>query len=59
MSGLLTTMGRETACELAKERDSLATEGTLSLQMTSILQSEGAYSELRAALTAIGKRLET
>ena len=55
MSGFLATMKKETAGELAKERDALATEGTLSLQMTNILQSEGAHDALRAALTAIGK----
>ncbi len=58
MSGFLATMEKGTAGQLATERDALATEGTLSLQMTDILQSEGAHEALRAALTAIGKRLE-
>lgn len=59
MSGFLATMHKGQAGQLAKERDALATEGTLSLQMTDTLQSEGAHDSLRAALTAIGKRLET
>ncbi len=59
VSGFLTSMHKEHAGQLAAERDALATEGTLSLQMTDILQSEGAHDALRAALSAIGKRLET
>ncbi len=59
VSGFLTSMDKGQAGQLAAERDALATEGTLSLQMTDILQSEGAHDALRAALTAIGKRLET
>ena len=41
------------------ERDALATDGTLSLQMTRTLQAGKAHAALRDALTAIGKRLET
>lgn len=59
VSGFLSTMTKGTAGQLAQERDALATKGTLSLQMTDTLQSEGAHEALRAALTAIGKRLET
>ncbi|WP_299944078.1 NAD(P)-binding domain-containing protein [uncultured Ruegeria sp.] len=59
MSGFLATMHKGQAGQLAAERDALATDGTLSLQMTDTLQSEGAHDALRAALTAIGKRLET
>ncbi|KIC41506.1 pyrroline-5-carboxylate reductase [Ruegeria sp. ANG-R] len=58
MSGFLATMPKGQAGELAKERDALATEGTLSLQMTDTLQSEGAHDALRTALTVISKRLE-
>ncbi len=59
MSGFLATMQKGHSGQLAAERDALATEGTLSLQMTDTLQSEGAHDALRSALTAIGKRLET
>ncbi|MEX0307092.1 MAG: NAD(P)-binding domain-containing protein [Ruegeria sp.] len=59
MSGFLASMNKGQAGKLATERDALATEGTLSLQMTDTLQSEGAHDALRTALTAIGKRLET
>ncbi|SDW70848.1 pyrroline-5-carboxylate reductase [Ruegeria halocynthiae] len=58
MSGFLATIEKNKTGQLAKERDALATEGTLSLQMTDTLQSEGAHDALRTALTAIGKRLE-
>lgn len=54
MSGFLTTM----AGTLAEERDALATEGTLSLQMTDGLRAGGAHDALQASLTAIGQRLE-
>lgn len=43
---------------LAEERDALATEGTLSLQMTDGLRAGGAHEALEATLTAIGARLE-
>ena len=56
---LLATMGKETAGELATAREALATEKTLSLQMTNVLQSEDARCALHTAPTAIGKRLET
>ncbi|UWR02052.1 NAD(P)-binding domain-containing protein [Ruegeria conchae] len=59
MSGFLEATQKGQAGQLATERDALATEGTLSLQMTDTLQSEGAHDALRSALTAIGKRLET
>ena len=44
---------------LAIERDALATDGTLSLQMTDALRNGGAHDTLTAALTAIGDRLRT
>ncbi len=59
MSGFLATMEKGTAGRLAQERDALATEGTLSLQMTNTLKDEGAHDALRSALRAIGKRLES
>ncbi|KIC46855.1 pyrroline-5-carboxylate reductase [Ruegeria sp. ANG-S4] len=58
ISGFLAAMDKGDAGRLATERDALATDGTLSLQMTETLQTEGAHDVLRAALTAIGKRLE-
>lgn len=42
---------------LVAERDALATDGTLSLQMTTALQDAGAHDALREALAAIGERL--
>ncbi|WP_209504780.1 MULTISPECIES: NAD(P)-binding domain-containing protein [unclassified Ruegeria] len=58
MAGFLAAMEKGTAGRLAQERDALATEGTLSLQMTGTLIEQGAHEALRAALGAIGKRLE-
>ncbi|EEE37676.1 putative pyrroline-5-carboxylate reductase [Rhodobacteraceae bacterium KLH11] len=58
MSGFLSAMDKS-AGQLAEERDALATEGTLSLQMTQSLHSGRAHEALGATLTAIGKRLET
>ncbi len=59
ISGFLSTMEKGDAGRLAQERDALATEGTLSLQMTEALKSASAHGALRDALAAIGKRLET
>jgi pyrroline-5-carboxylate reductase len=59
MAGFLATMNKGQAGRLATERDALATDGTLSLQMTQALQTDKAHEALRDALTAIGKRLET
>lgn len=58
MSGFLAAMEKGGAGRLAEERDALATEGTLSLQMTQTLQRGGAHDALNDALTSIGKRLE-
>ncbi|MDA7428160.1 NAD(P)-binding domain-containing protein [Primorskyibacter aestuariivivens] len=43
---------------LAEERDALATDGTLSLQMTDGLRTGGAHEALTTTLAAIGARLE-
>lgn len=43
---------------LAEARDALATQGTLSLQMTDGLRAGGAHEVLQSTLDAIGKRLE-
>ncbi|WP_171209977.1 MULTISPECIES: NAD(P)-binding domain-containing protein [unclassified Ruegeria] len=59
MAGFLANMDKGAAGRLARERDDLATDGTLSLQMTETLRSHGAHEALRVALDAIGKRLET
>ncbi|WP_170783812.1 NAD(P)-binding domain-containing protein [Ruegeria lacuscaerulensis] len=59
MAGFLASMEKGQAGRLAAERDALATDGTLSLQMTRTLQAGKAHAALRDALTAIGKRLET
>ncbi|SEJ64988.1 pyrroline-5-carboxylate reductase [Cribrihabitans marinus] len=59
MAGFLAAMDKDVAGRLAEERDALATPGTLSLQMTTALREGGAHDSLNAALTAIGKRLET
>ena len=56
VSGFLAAMGRMPGT-LAQERDDLASEGTISLQMTRALKSGGAHEALRAALDQIGARL--
>ncbi len=57
-AGFLAAMDRDGAGRLAAERDALATEGTLSLQMTDALLSGGAHEALRDALASIGRRLD-
>ncbi|WP_170753377.1 NAD(P)-binding domain-containing protein [Ruegeria lacuscaerulensis] len=59
IAGFLASTEKDRAGRLAAERDALATDGTLSLQMTQALQTDKAHKALRDALTAIGKRLET
>lgn len=59
VSGFLHAMDKKAAGRLEAERDALATDGTLSLQMTQTLQDQGAHKVLHAALGAIGKRLES
>ncbi len=57
VAGFLASVPKDRAA-LSRERDALATEGTLSLQMTSTLRNGGAHDALREALTAIGQRLD-
>lgn len=59
VAGFLSVMEKGKAGLLAQERDALATDGTLSLQMTETLRAGKAHEALHTALTAIGKRLET
>ena len=58
MAGFLAAMEKGRAGRLAQERDALATEGTLSLQMTETLRDGGAHAALTRALDAIEKRLD-
>jgi pyrroline-5-carboxylate reductase len=58
MTGFLNAMPKDGAGRLAAERDALATEGTLSLQMVQALRDGHAHEALVAALDAIEKRLE-
>ncbi|MEM1073604.1 MAG: NAD(P)-binding domain-containing protein [Pseudomonadota bacterium] len=57
LSGFLSSLPAGGAQLLSEERDALATEGTLSLQMTRGLRDGGAHSALDQALDAIGARL--
>ncbi|MEP2531761.1 NAD(P)-binding domain-containing protein [Shimia sp.] len=57
VSGFLSAMDRDHGA-LARERDALATDGTISLQMTQTLRTQGAHDALHSALNAIGKRLD-
>lgn len=57
LSGFLNSMPEGGAEVITQERDALATEGTLSLQMTQALQDGGAHAALTGVLTAIGDRL--
>ncbi|WP_068112180.1 NAD(P)-binding domain-containing protein [Tropicimonas marinistellae] len=56
-AGFLDAMEKGAAGGLATERDALATDGTLSLQMVDDLRSGGAQDALCAALSAIDERL--
>lgn len=58
VSGFLSALRDDGAALLAEERDALATEGTLSLQMVSGLRQAGTHEALAETLTEIGKRLE-
>ena len=58
MAGFLAAMEKGRAERLAQERDALATEGTLSLQMTETLRDGGAHAALTRALDAIERRLD-
>ncbi|WP_172300450.1 NAD(P)-binding domain-containing protein [Pseudoruegeria sp. HB172150] len=57
LGGFLDAMQKGGAGRLAAERDALATEGTLSLQMTDALRAAGTHETLLDTLAAIGKRL--
>ena len=57
VSGFLAAMERDPGT-LARDRDALATEGAISLQMTEALRQGGAHEALRGALDAIGHRLD-
>ena len=52
--GFLAAMDKSGAGRLAAECDALASEGTLSRQMTDGLQEAGFHPALRNTLTAIG-----
>jgi len=58
VSGFLAAMAKDLPGQLAVERDALAIDGTLSLQMTQALRLGGAHDALIGALTAIDKRLD-
>lgn len=57
VAGFLSTLPAARPGRLARERDALATPGTLSLQMVDGLRTGGATRALRTTLDAIGDRL--
>jgi len=57
LSGFLANMPKDSAGRLASERDALATDGTISLQMTSGLRDGNAHAVLNQILQNIGERL--
>ena len=57
LTGFLAALPDGDAGQLGKERDALATDGTISLQMTQGLRDGGAHDALRGTLSAIGTRL--
>lgn len=57
MAGFLASLPRDTTGHLATARDALATDGTLSLQMTRSLRDRGAHAALQTALAEIENRL--
>lgn len=57
LAGFLATLPEGGAAIIPQERDALATDGTLSLQMTTALKDGGAHDALIQALNAIGDRL--
>ncbi len=57
VSGFLASLEDGVADQLAHERDALATDGTLSLQMVETLRTGGARDALQDALHAIEQRL--
>jgi pyrroline-5-carboxylate reductase len=58
LGGFLAALPDTGARTLPQARDALATEGTLSLQMTEGLRTGGAHDAVRDTLEAIGRRLE-
>lgn len=58
LTGFLAVLPEGGADLLPRERDALATAGTLSLQMTDGFLKGGAHDALRDSLSAIGRRLE-
>ncbi len=59
VAGFLNAIEKGKAGRLIEERDALATEGTLSLQMTDGLREAKVHEALNATLNAIGERLST
>lgn len=57
VAGFLAAMDKGTANRLSTELDALATDGTISLQMTDSLRNQGAHDALQTALSDIGHRL--
>lgn len=57
MSGFLAALDTASPGHLARARDALATEGTLSLQMIDALRQGAAHGALRGALDAVDARL--
>ena len=57
LGGFLEVMDKDAVGFLQRERDALATDGTLSLQMTTGLKEGGTDAVLLKTLTAIGERL--
>ena len=57
--GFLAALPPSDAGQLSRERDALATGGTISLQMTTALRDGGCHDTLKQALDAINARLET
>jgi len=59
LTGFLAAMRKGGEGRLADERDALATEGTLSLQMVEALRASGTHAALADVLDAIGARLRS
>ncbi len=57
LSGFLAATPKGKAGSLATERDALATEGTLSIQMTSSLRNADVHDVVKRTLAAIGEHL--
>jgi pyrroline-5-carboxylate reductase len=56
--GFLDALPPASADQLARERDALATQGTISLQMTTALRDGRCHDTLEHALDAINTRLK-